>query len=138
MKSGQFGLAYWKPSSEMNGTIVQSITLDGTTMKGALVTTNILSRDSQLTYDVVSITYSYGMQMNLETFLDILKDSNLDYYYYRSVLDRHEKESNPYDYAECEYCPKEYHTKFDCVRLHYIPIRSERFLRHQNSGCLPV
>jgi hypothetical protein len=99
MKSGQFGLSYWKPSSEMNGTIVQSITLDGASRKGALVTTNILTKDSQLTYDVVSITYSYGMQMSFEAFLTILKESNLDYYYYRSVLDRHEKEPNPYDYA---------------------------------------
>jgi hypothetical protein len=74
------------------------------------------------------------MQMSLESFLEILKQSNLDYY----LLDRHEKEGNPYDYAECEYCPNEYHTKFDCVRLHYIPIRSESFIRHQIADNKPV
>ena len=61
----------------------------------------------------------------------------MDYYFYRSVLDRHEKMPNTYDYVICEYC-QQYHTKFECTRLHYIPTKSEVILRKRNSPGKPA
>ena len=84
--------------------MVQTISISEKEGHGILATNNVLSRNTQLNYDIVASKYSYGMQLQLETFVGILQQNSLDYYFYRSVVDRHEKEINSYGYVMCEHC----------------------------------
>jgi hypothetical protein len=68
---------------------VQKIKIIDKLADNALITTNIFSRRSQLNYDIIAIDYCYGIQLDLEIFIELLKESSIDYFYYRSVLDRH-------------------------------------------------
>ena len=62
MRSGEFGLSYWKPKSVLNGSIVQSISMEDETT-GLLITTNVLTKGDSLNYDIVAQKYSYGLQL---------------------------------------------------------------------------
>lgn len=112
IRMGEFDLAYWKPQSDLNGTVVQTIHISQEESHGILATNNILSRNSHLNYDIVARKYSYGMQLKFDAFIAILQQNSLDYYFYRSVVDKHEKEINTYGYVRCEHCDNEYHTRF--------------------------
>jgi hypothetical protein len=46
--SGTFGLAFWKPNCDMNGTIINNI--ESRKSKGMLITNNILSKNNMLNY----------------------------------------------------------------------------------------
>lgn len=63
MRSGEFGLSYWKPKSVLNGSIVQSISMEENETTGLLITTNILTKGNSLNYDIVAQKYSYGLQL---------------------------------------------------------------------------
>lgn len=70
--------------------------------------------------------------------MSILKESKLDYSFYMNILDKHEKLINPYEHTMCEYCANEYHTRFDCTRLHYIPLKSEVIYHYVKRQGRPV
>jgi hypothetical protein len=63
MRSGKFGLSYWKPKSVLNGSIVQSICMEDNQTTGLLITTNVLTKGDSLNYDIVAQRYSYGLQL---------------------------------------------------------------------------
>jgi hypothetical protein len=63
MRSGQFGLSHWKPNSVLNGSIVHSITMEANETSGLLITTNVLTRENVINYDIVAQKYSYGLQL---------------------------------------------------------------------------
>lgn len=65
MRSGTFGLAYWKPRSQMNESIIQSISIQDDKPDGMLITTNLLEKNQDINYDIMALTYSYGIHMEL-------------------------------------------------------------------------
>lgn len=54
--------------------------------------------------------------------IDTLKTGELDYEHFCFLRDRIKNFDNEYEVFKCEFC-ESCHTKFDCPKLHYIPLR---------------
>lgn len=133
IRKGEVGFTYWKPLCKLNGTVIQKIEIS-CTKKAYLLTTDILSRISNLNYDIKALKYTYGMVLPFEEFMSIIKNSKIDYNFYISLLDKHSCQNNQYDYIKCEHCTTSknqlFHSYFQCPKLHYIPFKSEVIVRH--------
>ena len=55
----------------------------------------------EINYNIVAETYCYSLSINKDQLIDILRKSNLDYYYYLSMMDKHERDLGFYYYTKC-------------------------------------
>lgn len=61
IRSGTVGLTFFKQACEMNGTVVQKIKIKQDENLPVLITTNILSRYSLISYDIITLKYTFGL-----------------------------------------------------------------------------
>ena len=137
MKTGTFGMLYWKPGSTMNGTVVQQFTLE----EGSpiLLTTNLLNiRSEPINYDVQALKYTYGLTISTEKLFEMLQNHYLDYSFFMSVYNLHLKDKDAYAYSPCEFCDGDRHNRFECTKLHYIPSKTEVVWKHVYSEGEPA
>ena len=69
MRSGKISLNYWKRGSDINGSIIQTVSIKEEDLQGLMITTNIFSHNSEINYDAVAEKYSFGMIMTKEKFV---------------------------------------------------------------------
>lgn len=66
-----------------------------------------------------------------------LKCSNMDYQLFCMLKDKGECIIDEHNLYPCVNCPKQFHSKFECSRLHYMPLKQHiisRSLNRNNSN----
>lgn len=74
--------------------------------------------------DIKSLTYSILFYLSNEELTEILRQSKMDYEHYCTIRDRDTSMLNENELYKCPNCPREFHNKLICPKLHYIPVRS--------------
>ena len=81
-------------------------------------------------YTLKSMSYSILYYINNEDLITQLQQTNLDYEHFCSQRDKHHISLDSFELYECEHCVGEFHSKFNCPRLHFIPIKQHVVYRY--------
>ena len=84
-------------------------------------------------YNVKSLSYSVLYCLSREEFMNSLKSSEMDFQLFCVLRDRDEYLLDENNLYECEVCDKEYHNKFQCPRLHYLPLKQNLIFKSLNA-----
>lgn len=85
---------------------------------------------SRLPYTIKSLSYSVLYWLSNEDMTALLRQNNIDYEHFCLQRDKHHISIDSFELYQCQNCVGEFHNKFNCPRLHYIPIRSTIILRY--------
>lgn len=80
-------------------------------------------KNRQVNYDIRSEHYSILYTLSLENFKESLRSSDMDYQLYCLLRDRDECFIDEENIYPCSLCKDKFHTKFDCSRLHFRPLK---------------
>lgn len=87
-------------------------------------------KNRTLNYDIKSDSYSIVYKINLEDFKESLRSSDMDYQLYCLLRDRDECYLDEENIYFCDICKNRCHTKFECSKLHYRPLKQMVIYRH--------
>lgn len=88
--------------------------------------------------DIKSLAYSILFYLSNEELIDILKQTKMDYEHFCLMRDREEYLLNENELYRCLNCPREFHNKLICPKLHYIPVKSHiihKYLHKKHLNC---
>lgn len=80
-------------------------------------------------FEVKSLVYSVLYHLEFEKLIAILEESPMDYELYSYLRDKNKNVIDELEVFPCEYC-KTKHTKFNCPKLHFIPITQHVINKH--------
>lgn len=86
-------------------------------------------------YDIRSKDYSIVHRLRFEDFKAILVNFAKDYEFYCFLRERSKYILDEYETVRCERCSAK-HTKFDCPKLHFIPLKEHIIQRELHSRIL--
>jgi hypothetical protein len=78
---------------------------------------------------VKSLVYSVLYHLEHDKLIDILEESPMDYELYSYLRDKNKNVIDEFEVFPCEHC-KTKHTKFNCPKLHFIPITQHVVNKH--------
>ena len=113
--------------SKLDGKVVESLEVqDGE--KPKLLGLEFI-KNKTLTHDIRSKNYSIIYTLELERFKEALRASEMDYQLMCILRDRYEYLLDENNVHACPLCPRKFHSKFQCPRLHYCPIKQMAIYR---------
>lgn len=86
-----------------------------------------------LNYSIKSISYSILYSINKENIVKHLKQTKTDYQLFCALRDRSIYFLRDYELYKCPCCLTEYHNKFECPKLHYIPFPVQVIAKYRQS-----
>ena len=112
----------------LSGKVVESLEVkDG--QKPKLLGLDFI-KNKTLTHDIRSKNYSIVYTLELERFKEALRASEMDYQLLCMLRDRYEYLLDENNVHACSLCPRKLHSKFQCPRLHYCPIKQMVIYRY--------
>ena len=76
-----------------------------------------------------SLQYSSLYCLSYQTSIAILQGSEMDYEHFCQLRDKSRHIVDEYEVFTCTLCGK-YHMKFDCPKIHYIPLEQHIIFKH--------
>ena len=73
-------------------------------------------------FEIKSLVYSVIYWLDYEQLITTLKESTMDYMHFCFVRDKQRSELDEFEVVPCEFCPGKKHTKFNCPKLHFVPL----------------
>lgn len=97
--------------------------------KPKMISFNFL-KNKLINYNIKSKSYSVVYYLTREEILESLRSSDMDFQMMCQLKDKDEQEIYENNLYLCSVCKTEYHNKFECNRLHYVPLKRTIILKH--------
>ena len=130
---GQVALTFKKPYSPLNGVPVEHVTVEDESYRPELLNKKLLEYGEEINYDIVCTEYCRLTLIDFDKFHQVLKESDKDFQFYFQLKDSNNFREMQKSRDLCQHCDSK-HSLFVCPKLHFMPLRSLSFLRHQQTG----
>jgi hypothetical protein len=100
--------------------------------KSKLVSLDFL-KSKRLAYSIKSLSYSIIYSIEKDNLIKFLKQTKADYQTFCALRDRSAYNAGDYELYKCPNCPTEFHNKFACPKLHFIPLHMQVIFKYLHS-----
>lgn len=124
LRQGEVGFTSKRRNCNFNDFVIDRVKIKDSSesSKPFLLGLEFMTRRRPI-YEVKSLEYSVIYQLEYEKLIKNLKESEMDYHHFCFLRDKDKTVIDEFEVFPCEHCPKQFHTKFSCPKLHFIPLK---------------